>query len=238
MSIAKRIWPLLLIVALLAVALAAGAGDYLSLAALRENERALRAFVEANRWLALAAFVALYALATAASVPGAVFLTLAGGFLFGTWVGGAATALGATVGAVLLWAAVRTAVGEPLRAKAERDGGRLKGLIDGVRANAFSYVLTLRLLPFAPFWLVNAAAGLAGAPLGPYALATFLGILPATFIYSGIGAGLGELFARGETPDLRMIFEPFVLGPLLGLAVLALLPVLYKAVRRTGSAAP
>lgn len=228
----KRLWPLLLIAALLTAAFLSGATQWLSLDALRENERALREVVADNFVLAILAFAAVYALATAASVPGAVFLTLAGGFLFGTWAGGAATAVGATVGAVALWAAVKTALGEPLRRKAERDGGRLKTVIDGVNKDAFSYILTLRLLPFAPFWFVNVAAGLAGAPLVPYALATALGILPGTFIYSGIGASLGELFARGETPNLSVIFEPFVLGPLIGLALLSLLPVVWKRLRR------
>jgi uncharacterized membrane protein YdjX (TVP38/TMEM64 family) len=232
-----RLWPILLIAALLAAAVLSGATRYLSFEALQKNEQALRDVVEANRWAAIAAFVGVYALATAASAPGAIFLTLAGGFLFGTWIGGSATAVGATIGAVALWAAVNTALGEPLRRKAESDGGRLKQVIEGVRRDAFSYVLTLRLLPIAPFWLVNAAAGLAGAPLGAYTLATFLGILPATFIYSAIGAGLGELFARGETPDLGVIFEPFVLGPLVGLALLSLTPVVWKRVRRRKEAA-
>lgn len=232
-----RLWPILLIAALLAAAVLSGATRYLSFDALRENERALRDFVEANRWVALAAFVGVYAVATAASVPGALLLTLTGGFLFGPVLGGSATAVGATVGAVALWAAVNTAVGEPLRRKAAADGGRLQRVIEGVRRDAFSYVLTLRLLPVAPFWLVNAAAGIAGAPLGPYALATLLGILPATFIYSWVGAGLSELFARGETPDLGVIFEPFVLGPLVGLALLSLAPVVWKAVRGKRGAA-
>lgn len=232
----KRIWPLLAVGAVLLAAVLSGATRHLSLDTLRENEQALRAFVADNYVLAVAGFAAVYALATAASVPGAIFLTLAGGFLFGTWIGGAATAVGATLGAVALWAAVKTALGESLRRKAERDGGRLKAVIDGVSRDAFSYVLTLRLLPFAPFWFVNAAAGLAGAPLVPYALATALGILPGTFIYSGIGAGLGELFARGETPDLAVVFEPFVLVPLLGLALLSLAPVVWRRFQKTKEA--
>jgi uncharacterized membrane protein YdjX (TVP38/TMEM64 family) len=146
--------------------------------------------------------------ATAVSLPGGLVLTLAGGFLFGTWLGGAATVIGATIGAILVFYAVRTSFGESLRRRAEASGGRLKTIIDGVAAGAFGYILTLRLIPIMPFWFVNVAAGLAHAPTGAYALATLIGILPATFIYSGIGAGIGELVARGETPNLRRCCRP------------------------------
>ena len=141
-------------------------------------------------------------------------------------------AVGATIGAVALWAAVNTAFGEPLRRKAETDGGKLRQVIEGVRLDAFSYVLTLRLLPIAPFWLVNVAAGVADAPLRAYAPATFLGIMPATFVYSAVGAGLDQVFARGEEPDLSLIFQPYVLGPLVGLALLSLVPVVIKRLNR------
>ena len=156
------------------------------------------------------------------------FLTLAGGYLFGVWLGGAATVVGATVGAVLVFYAVRTSLGDALRRRAEASGGKLKAAIDGVAAGAFGYILTLRLIPLAPFWLVNVAAALAHAPLGAYALATFIGIMPATFIYSGIGAGIGDLLARGETPDLGVIFDPKVLAPLVALGLLTLATTLYQ----------
>ena len=221
----------LLIVAVIAV-FASGMTRYLSLEALQANETALRGFIEDNLPLALLAFVAVYALATAVSLPGAVILTLAGGYLFGTWVGGSATVVGASVGAVLVFYAVRTSLGEALRARAEASGGTLKKVIDGVGQGAFGYILTLRLIPLAPFWLVNVAAALAHAPLRAYALATFLGIMPATFIYSGIGAGVGALVARGETPDLGVIFEPRVLLPLVALGLLSLGTTLYQRRRK------
>ena len=226
----KRLWPLLLIAAAIAALFLTGANRYLSLEALRDNEQALRAAVAANLILALAVFVGLYVLIVAAYIPGASIMTLAGGFLFGTWLGAGATVAGATLGAVVAWWLVRTALGEPLRRRAEQAGGLLKRLIDGFRGNAFSSVLSLRLIPAAPFWLVNAAAGLGSAPLGAYTLATFLGIVPATVIYSGIGAGLGELFRRGQAPDLGVIFEPRILWPLVGLAALSFLPAVWKAV--------
>jgi uncharacterized membrane protein YdjX (TVP38/TMEM64 family) len=226
-----RFLPLALLILLAAGLLAGGLGRVLSLEALRTHEAALRAFIAAHRIVALLAFVVLYMVATATSLPGATILTLAGGYLFGTWLGGGATVIGATLGAVIVFFAVQTSLGAVLRDKAERSGGKLKAVIDGVEAGAFGYILTLRLIPLAPFWLVNVAAALAGAPLRAYAGATFVGIMPATFIYSGIGAGIGEVVARGQAPDLRVIFEPHILAPLVALGLLSLAITLYQRLR-------
>jgi uncharacterized membrane protein YdjX (TVP38/TMEM64 family) len=227
----RRFVPLLILLLAVVAVFASGATRYLNLEALQANEAALRAFVDQQLPLALLTFVVVYALATAVSLPGATILTLAGGYLFGTWIGGAATVAGATIGAVLVFYAVKTSFGQVLRDKAEASGGRLKSVIDGVQAGAFGYILTLRLIPLAPFWLVNVAAALAHAPLRAYAAATFIGIMPATFIYSGIGAGIGELLARGETPDLGVIFSPTVLGPLVALGLLTLATTIYQRMR-------
>ena len=227
----KRYLPLLILIVAVVAVFASGVTRYLNLEALKANEAALRGFVAANLPLALIAFITVYALSTAVSLPGAVILTLAGGYLFGTWIGGVATVIGATLGAVLVFYAVRTSLGQTLRDRAEASGGRLKAVIDGVQAGAFGYILTLRLIPLAPFWLVNVAAALAHAPLRAYALATFLGIMPATFIYSGIGAGIGELLARGEAPDLGVIFAPKVLLPLVALGLLTLATTVFQRLR-------
>lgn len=232
-----RLLPLAAIAGGLVAVQLSGLGRHASLDELQRHETTLRAFVDAHRVLALAGYVALYALVAALSVPGALVLTLAGGFLFGIWLGGAATVIGATTGAVILFFAVRTSLGEPLRARAERSGGLLKSIVDGVRAGAFGYILTLRLAPVAPFWMVNVAAGLADAPVRPYVLATFFGIMPATFIYAGVGAGLSRVVAQGGAPNLGVILEPHVLGPLIALALLSLAVTLFRRRRRRTQAA-
>ncbi|MDP2241195.1 MAG: TVP38/TMEM64 family protein [Burkholderiales bacterium] len=237
MSRIKPYLPLLVLVIVVVAVFASGVTRYLNFEALQTHEAALRAFVSDNLILALISFMAVYAVATAVSLPGALILTLTGGYLFGPWVGGSATVIGATLGAVAVFYAVRTSLGAAMRRRAEASGGKLKAVIDGVEAGAFGYILTLRLVPLAPFWLVNIAAALAHAPLRAYALATFLGIMPATFIYSGIGAGIGELIARGETPDAGVIFEPIILLPLVGLGLLSLGVTLYQRRRaKTGDA--
>lgn len=228
MQTLRRFGPLALLVGVVIAVFASGANRFLSLEALRSQEATLRALIEANLPLSLLAFVAVYAAATAVSFPGAVILTLAGGYLFGTWVGGTATVIGATLGAIAVFYVVRTSLGEALRARAEANGGRLKAVIDGVRDGAFGYILTLRLIPVAPFWLVNVAAALAHAPFRAYALATLFGIMPATYIFSGVGAGIDALVARGESPDLGILFDPKILGPLIALGVLSLATTLFQ----------
>lgn len=227
----KRLWPLAVLGLLIAAITLSGATRYLNLRSLHDHEAVLRSFIGAHLLISLVVFMTVYAASTAASLPGATILTLAGGFLFGTWVGGAATVLGATVGAVLVFYAVRTSLGEALRGKAERDGGRLKAMMDGIRDGAFGYILTLRLMPIAPFWLVNVAAGAAHTPVRSYTLATLVGIMPATFIFSGIGAGLGAVLARGGEPDLHVFAQPAVILPLVALGLLSLVTTLLRGHR-------
>lgn len=232
----KRRWTRYLPLAVIAAGLGAAVlfgGEYLSFEtafnALRERREGLQAYVADHRVLALLAFAGLYMLVTALSVPGATILTLAGGFLFGVWLGGAATVVGATAGAVVVFLAARAAAGDFLRRKA---GPAVARIEQGVRENAFSYLLSLRLLPVLPFWLVNLASGFVDIPLRTYALATFLGIIPGTFIYAGVGAGLGAVFEGREKLDLGVIFKPEILLPLVALALLSLAPMIWKRMRR------
>jgi uncharacterized membrane protein YdjX (TVP38/TMEM64 family) len=226
MTAAWRRWlPLVGLVVVAAAVYASGLHRELSLAGLQRNRQALQDLVASYPLLAPLAFVALYATATALSLPGALFLTLTGGFLFGTWLGGLLSVLGATTGACAVFLIARSSLGAALR---ERAGSWLQRLEAGFRRDAFSYLLVLRLVPLFPFWLVNLVPALLGIPLATFALATFLGIIPGGLVYAGVGNGLGAVLDRGQEPDLGLILEPQVLLPLLGLAVLALLPALYR----------
>lgn len=221
----RRFVPLLMILAVFAGAYVSGLTRYLSIDAVQAHQVMLQNLVMEHPAAAVAAYVGLYALVTGAALPAALMLTLAGGFLFGPLVGGAATVVGATLGAFLTYAAMRSAFGRPLRRRAEQADGRLRRLIDGFGANAFSYVLSLRLLPMAPFPLVNMAAGLADAPARPYVLATVIGAMPTSFLFSSVGSGLGHALESGDAPGLAVIREPYVVWPLLGLAALSLASV-------------
>ncbi len=233
MSRTRPLWlrflPVVVILASVSLAYLSGLHAYLSFDALAENRARLLAWTTTNAGLALAAYVLAYIAIVALSLPGGAVATLPGGFLFGTWLGGLAAVVGATVGATLLFLAARTALGETLRAKA---GPGLRKLEEGFKRDALSYLLVLRLIPAFPFFQVNLAPAFLGVSLRVYAIGTFLGILPATFVFASVGAGLGAVFDRGETPDLSIVLSPPVLLPLLALAALAMLPVLWRKFRK------
>jgi len=221
----KRFAPLLLILAALALAYALGLQRQLSWAALAAHQAALRTWVHADPLATAAGYVAIYTLAVAISVPGSLWLTVAGGLLFGTVAGAALAVCGASAGAVLLFLAARSALGPFL---ARRAGRLLDRVRPDLRRYGFSYVLALRLIPVVPFWLINLAAALSGMRFDHFAIATLVGIIPATTVFASIGAGVGGVLEAGRTPDLSIILSPPVLLPLLGLALLSLLPVAWR----------
>jgi uncharacterized membrane protein YdjX (TVP38/TMEM64 family) len=220
---------LLLLVVALAAVWASGLTHDLSLHALRTRREALEAAVHAHPLLALCAYAGVYIAAVALSLPAALVLTLTGGLLFGAWIGGLAAAVSCTLGAVIIFLICRTAVGDSLRGRA---GSTVARIEEGVRRDAFSYVIVLRLIPVMPFWLANLALGFVDIPLGVFAAASFLGILPVSLVYAGLGANLNLLFARHERPDLHLVLRPEVFAPLIGLALLALAPIFARRLRR------
>lgn len=223
-----RLVPLALIALGLVLFVAFDLDSYLSFDLLRRHREALVAWTRDNQALALAAYVLVYAVAVTLSLPGGTVLTLAGGFLFGTAAGAASAVIGATAGATTLFLAVRLGLGDLLRARA---GPAIRRMEAGFRENALSYLLVLRLVPLFPFWLVNLVPAFLGVPLATYVAGTFIGIIPATAVFAGIGSGLGALLDAGREPDLGVVFTPGVLLPLVGLALLALLPIVYKRVK-------
>jgi uncharacterized membrane protein YdjX (TVP38/TMEM64 family) len=219
---AVRLLPLLAIAGLAITFFALGWNRYLSMAMIRDHGLDLQAWAQQHFWIALLAFVAVYALATASTIPGPVFLTLLGGMMFGPWIGALAQATGATIGAIVIYLVYRTAIGTWLRAKFAADAGFMDRLSRGVDRNAFVTLFTLRVIPSVPFVLINATAGMIAAPLRPYILATFLGLLPSTFIYTSIGSGLGQMIRSGEHVDLPLLVARFF-WPLMGVVFLSLL---------------
>ncbi|HYZ31756.1 MAG TPA: VTT domain-containing protein [Crenalkalicoccus sp.] len=225
----RRLWPLALLLGALALAWALGAGRWLSFESLAAHRAALLGFVAARPALAGAAYVALYIVVVALSLPAGAVMTLAGGFLFGPFLGTGLAVLGAGAGACVLFLAARHALAETLAARAGPLLGRVR---EGLQRDGFLYLLSLRLLPVVPFWLANLAPALAGMRFRDYALATFLGILPATAVFAGIGAGLGQVFEAGGRPDLSLILRPGILLPLAGLAALSLIGAWWRGRNR------
>lgn len=222
----KRFGPLMVLVALGVTFFALGLQKYVTLDALRDNRQFLVYFVAANPLVSAGALIAIYAGLVAISFPGASLLTIASGLLFGTVLGGSLVVLGATIGATIVFQIAKNASGDDLR---KRIGSWGEKLADGFAKNAFSYLMLLRLLPVAPFWLVNIVPALFGVKLRDYVLATALGIIPGTFVYASIGAGAGAVLAAGRELNLKgALLQPAVIGPIVGLAAMSLIPILYK----------
>jgi uncharacterized membrane protein YdjX (TVP38/TMEM64 family) len=216
----RRLRPLALLAAAAAAFYALGLHRWLSFESLGAHRAALAGFVSESPVLAALLYVGAYVLVVAFSLPGGAVMTVAGGFLFGPWLGAALAVAGATLGASALFLAARHALADAL---ARRAGPLLGRVRDELRRDGFWYLLSIRLIPVVPFWLVNLAPALAGMPFPAYAAATLLGIVPGTAVFAGVGAGLGRILDAGGRPDLSVIFSPGVLLPLVGLAALSLL---------------
>lgn len=235
-GILKRLLPAAVLLAGLIAFFALGGQRYVSLETLEHHREALLDLVAAHGATAVLAFIAAYAVVVAFSIPAGLVMTVTGGFLFGTLGGAACSVVGATLGAIAVFLAARSALGDFLRDRAGTAVGRMRA---GFQENAFSYLLVLRLIPLFPFWLVNLVPALLGVSLKVYILGTLLGILPASLVYASLGNGLGALFEAGEAANLEdAILAPEVLLPIAGLIALSLLPVIYKKVKGRRKAGP
>lgn len=250
-SAALRYLPLAVLAAGTIAVFATGTHRLLSLEAIVTYRDGLQNFVATKGIVAVLAYAGVYVTAVAMSVPGSIFLTMLAGFLFGWLLGSSVAAVCATIGAVLVFLIARTSFGDVLVRKA---GPRLQTLATGFQNDAFSYLLFLRLLPIMPFWLTNLAAALFGVKLRAFALATAIGILPATLTFAVAGAGLDSVIDAQKAAfaackagggadcsfdlDLRTILTPTIIIAFAGLAALALAPILLRRWQRRGAVAP
>ncbi len=237
----RRVLPLAGLICVAALVFGMGWHRQIAPENLVQHREAIIAFVEANRLAAVGIFMAVYVVAVSLSLPGSWFLTIGGGFLFGTLAGGGAAALAATIGATIIFLIARSAVGEHLIGRA---GPTAEKLAQGFRDNAFSYLLFLRLVPAFPFFLVNLVPAVAGVRLRTFVAATAIGILPATYAFAFFGTGLDAAMAepaaayraclaQGRTDcrldfGVRDVLQPKLLIALLGLCVVALAPIAVK----------
>ena len=242
----KKHIPLLVIAALFASFFGFGLDEYLSFSVFSENRNALLEFVDEHYIAALTFYFILYTVVVATSIPGGLLLSICGGFLFGWIVGGSITVLAATIGATLLFLVAATSLGDMLRQKA---GPWLARLEKGFQDNAMSYLLFLRLVPAFPFWLVNIAPAFLGVPLRTYIIGTFVGIIPGTFVFSFIGAGLDSVIVEQQQRyeaclqksgqvctkefDIGSLVTTEIILSFVALGVISLLPILYKKLRKS-----
>jgi len=236
----KRFLPLILLAGVIALIFAMGWNELLSLDTIRDRGAEFHAFKDANYLLCLLILMAVFAVLTASVVPGVFFVTITAGYLFGPWVGGVSTSIAATVGALIVYAVSRSALGDALRRKAARDLGLMKKVCDAIDKDTFWYVLASRLAVVVPFHMINVAAGIMAVRLTPYTVATVIGLLPAHIIYCWIGSGLNELLRTNPDPDFQALFGQFW-APMAGVFILAVvlpfgLKGLQKALGRKVSA--
>jgi uncharacterized membrane protein YdjX (TVP38/TMEM64 family) len=221
----KKLWIALALVALLLALRFSGLGEWLSFDTLARHRVTLSGWVSGHPLLSAGAFVAIYTVVAALALPGAVWLTLGGGFLFGAALGTALTVTGATMGATLLFLFAQRVFGADALQKL---GPKAEGLARGIQANAWSYLLVLRLVPLFPFFLVNLVPAFCGVRPAVFIVTTGLGIIPGTAVFALSGAGLGRVLDAGGTPSLSGILTPEIIAALCGLAALALLAIPLK----------
>ncbi|NQW01093.1 MAG: TVP38/TMEM64 family protein [Rhodospirillales bacterium] len=224
----KKLLPIVLLIAVVAGFFGLGLNQYLSFEALRDNRVELLQWSQANQLQAITGFILIYAVVVALSLPGATWMTLAGGFIFGTVQATLYVVSAATLGALLIFILARYCLADFFRAKAGRAAEKME---QGFKSNALSYLLFLRLVPLFPFWLVNLVPAFLGVPMRTFIIGTFFGIIPGTAVFCSVGNGLGAVFDTGGMPDLKIIFQPDILGPILALAVLSLVPIVYKRIK-------
>jgi len=225
----KRLIPMLILALVLILFITFDLQRFLSFEALSEHRALLLAQVEEYPVASALAYMLAYVAVVAFSLPGGLVMTVSGGFLFGALSGGILAIIGATLGATAVFLIAKTSLGDYLL---QRAGNSFHGMQKGFAENALSYMFVLRLVPLFPFFLVNLAPAFLGVSLRIYLIATFFGIMPATFVYALAGSGIGSVLEQGQGISLAGVLTPQMIGALVGLALLALLPVVYKRMHR------
>ena len=224
----RQIVPVAVLVFVVGALFIFGPDNELVFETLRKHRETLLAFVADNALAAVLVYMAVYVLVVALSLPGGAMMTLAGGFLFAPVRTTIYVVFAATVGATILFLVARSAIGDRLRARA---GPWMRRMEAGFQENALSYLLVLRLIPLFPFFVVNLVPAFLGVSARTYVIGTFIGIIPGTFVYALAGGGLGSVLDTGDRFEVAAVLTPEVIAALVGLAVLAMLPVVYKKLR-------
>ena len=220
-----RLWPVAALLLAVVLLFLFGPDNETLLAGLRTHRETLLALVADYAIFAELVFAVIYAVAIALSIPGGAMMTIIGGFLFGPLRTTLYVVVAATLGATVLFLIARGAVGDRLRSRA---GPWMAKMEAGFQDNAMSYLLVLRLVPLFPFFMVNLVPAFLGVPLRTYVIATFFGIIPGTFVFALAGGGLGSALDASAEFSISAVLTPEVVAALVGMAVLALVPVIYK----------
>lgn len=225
-----RLLPIILILIAVSLVLVFDLHKQLSFDNLKAHRHALLGFVDDNFFLALLTFSSVYVLVVTLSIPGATIMTLTGGFLFGYFLGTAVVVLSATIGATIIFMVTKFALGDSL---SKKNSLWVDKLSSGFQENAFSYLLTLRFIPLVPFFVLNIVPAILGVSVTTFVVATFIGIIPGSFVYTLFGSSLNSIFESGEEFSINSIVTPEILAAFVGLAIMAMVPVIYKKIKKT-----
>ena len=182
-------------------------------------------------YFAVITFIGAYTIFVAFSIPGGLVLSITGGFLFSTFPGVFFNILGATFGATTIFLAARWGFGSRLAASLDSSKGLVKKIKEGIDKNQWSMLFLMRLIPGIPFFLANLVPSFLDVSLRRFVISTFLGIFPGSLVFTSIGSGVGEILQAGGSPDLAVFWEPQIIFPILGLCVLAGLPIMINFFR-------
>jgi uncharacterized membrane protein YdjX (TVP38/TMEM64 family) len=227
----KKLVPLLVILVIAVVGFFT-LRDYLTFETLRDNREQLLAWRDSNYLLVALGFIVGYIVIVAFSLPGAAVTSITGGFLFSVFPGVIFNVAAAAFGAHIIFLAAKSGLGDYLSKKMETSDGAISQINAGLHENEVSYLFIMRLVPVVPFFVANLVPALFGVKLRNFTFTTVFGIIPGGLVYTWVGAGLGEVFALGETPDFGIIFEWQILGPILGLVALSALPIVINTFKK------
>lgn len=228
-----RFIPILLIIALIIITIKYNLSSYLNFKTLKAYHLEFIDYVTNNFILAMLVFSLAYIMLVVTSFPGATFFSLLSGFLFGSILGTVLVVMAATIGATLLFLAVKLAFGDSIR---QRFGARVRFMEKNLEQNAFFYLLSLRLMPIMPFWLINLVAGIFNIKFRDFVITTFLGIIPGAFVYVNIGSSLTTIFAKNnDNFKVSSLVNSNILIALMLLAFLSIIPAIIKSKKGLGN---
>ena len=197
-------------------------GDILTFENLKKNREVFFAFVRGHYLQSVTAYIVSYIIIAALSIPGAGIMTLAGGFLFGVLSATVYIDIGATIGATLAFLTARYLLGTWLQEKYRKQLGAFNAEME---KNGPRYLLTVRLIPVFPFFMINFLSGLTSIPVKTFVWTTALGIVPVTIIFAYAGRQIGTINAVSEILSARVIIALTVL------AALAIFPTVLNRIK-------
>jgi uncharacterized membrane protein YdjX (TVP38/TMEM64 family) len=202
--------------------------DYLSYETLRNNHESLINFKNENYWVTVIIFIISYITLVTFALPGSPIASLTGGFLFGLAFGTFLNVTAAATGATLIFLAAKNGFGNKLTQRIDASEGSIRKIRDGIKRDEISYLFLIRLIPIIPFAVANLVPALFGVSLRNFFFTTYVGIIPGGLVFTWLGSGLSEVFKQNKEPNFSIIFEIYVIGPILCLCLLSFLPIILK----------